>query len=156
MRNGVGETTTVRILFVYLFGGAIRTGTAYHNYVLPGVIVLCAGFGSSLTAVAVCADMTGGIIDRFRSMDISGAAVLAGHVAASLVRNAILAARLRAPPAGHPGDRVAHGDAGRHEPVAGAGVVRRPTGGVGRADRSALPAARAVNNRRGLLGTITS
>jgi hypothetical protein len=55
--------------------GAIHTGTAYHDYVLPGVLVLCAGFGSSLTAVAVCADMTDGIMDRFRSMDISGAAV---------------------------------------------------------------------------------
>jgi ABC-2 type transport system permease protein len=77
------------LLFVYLFGGAIHTGTAYHNYVLPGVLVLCAGFGASLTAVAVCEDMTNGVIDRFRSMDISGAAVLAGQVAASLVRNAI-------------------------------------------------------------------
>jgi ABC-2 type transport system permease protein len=77
------------LMFVYLFGGAIHTGTAYHNYVLPGVLVLCAGFGASLTAVAVSEDMTDGIIDRFRSMDISGAAVLSGHVAASLVRNAI-------------------------------------------------------------------
>jgi ABC-2 type transport system permease protein len=77
------------LMFVYLFGGAIHTGTAYHDYVIPGVLVLCVGFGSSLTAVQVSEDMTGGIIDRFRSMDIGGAAVLSGHVAASLVRNAI-------------------------------------------------------------------
>ncbi len=77
------------LMFVYLFGGAIHTGTAYHDYVVPGVLVLCAGFGAALTAVQVSEDMTGGIIDRFRSMDISGAAVLSGHVAASLVRNAI-------------------------------------------------------------------
>jgi len=77
------------LLFVYLFGGAINTGTRYVTYVVPGVLLLCAGFGSSLTAVAVCQDMTNGIIDRFRSMDISGAAVLTGHVAASLVRNLV-------------------------------------------------------------------
>ena len=77
------------LMFVYLFGGAIRTGTAYHNYVIPGVLVLCAGFGAALTAVHVAEDMTGGIIDRFRAMDISGAAVLSGHVAASIVRNSI-------------------------------------------------------------------
>jgi ABC-2 type transport system permease protein len=77
------------LLFVYLFGGAINTGTRYVTYVVPGVLLLCAGFGSSLTAVAVCQDMTNGIIDRFRSMDISGAAVLTGHVVASLVRNLV-------------------------------------------------------------------
>lgn len=75
------------LLFVYLFGGAIETGTEYVTYVVPGVILLCAGFGSSLTAVAVTQDMKGGIMDRFRSMDISGAAVLAGHVVASISRN---------------------------------------------------------------------
>jgi ABC-2 type transport system permease protein len=75
------------LLFVYLFGGAIHTGTKYVTYVVPGVILLCAGFGSSTTAVSVTQDMTGGIIDRFRSLDIGGAAVLAGHVAASVARN---------------------------------------------------------------------
>ncbi len=76
------------LLFVYLFGGAIHTGTAYVTYVVPGVLLLCAGFGSATTAVSVSNDMTGGIIDRFRSMDIGGGSVLAGHVAASVVRNA--------------------------------------------------------------------
>jgi ABC-2 type transport system permease protein len=78
----------IMLLFVYLFGGAIQTGTAYVTYVVPGVLLLCAGFGSSTTAVSVSHDMTGGIVDRFRSLDIGGAAVLAGHVAASVVRNA--------------------------------------------------------------------
>jgi ABC-2 type transport system permease protein len=77
------------LLFVYLFGGAIHTGTAYVNYVLPAVLVLCAGFGSALTAVRVSTDMTDGIVDRFRSMDIGGVAFLTGHVVASLVRNTI-------------------------------------------------------------------
>src|SRR5215211_8583160 len=75
------------LLFVYLFGGAIQTGTRYVTYVVPGVLLLCAGFGASMTAVSVTNDMTGGVIDRFRSMDVAGASVLAGHVAASVVRN---------------------------------------------------------------------
>jgi ABC-2 type transport system permease protein len=53
------------------------------------VLLLSAGFGASMTAVTVSNDMTGGIIDRFRSMDVAGASVLAGHVAASMVRNAL-------------------------------------------------------------------
>lgn len=75
------------LLFVYLFGGAIETGTAYVTYVLPGVLVLCSGYGASATAVSVAEDMKGGIIDRFRSMDISGRALLFGHVTASTLRN---------------------------------------------------------------------
>jgi ABC-2 type transport system permease protein len=76
------------LVFVYLFGGAIKTGTAYVNYVVPGVILLCAAFGSAATAVSVSQDMTSAIIDRLRSMDVGGAAFLAGHVWASLMRNA--------------------------------------------------------------------
>jgi ABC-2 type transport system permease protein len=75
------------LLFVYLFGGAIETGTAYVTYVVPGVILLCAGFGAATTAVTVSQDMHNGIVDRFRSMDIGGASLLAGHVAASVARN---------------------------------------------------------------------
>jgi ABC-2 type transport system permease protein len=76
------------LMFVELFGGAIDTGAGkYVTYVVPGVILLCAGFGSATTAVSVSQDMTGGIVDRLRSMDVSGAAVLGGHVAASVVRN---------------------------------------------------------------------
>ncbi|MFC7545286.1 ABC transporter permease [Plantactinospora sp. GCM10030261] len=77
------------LLFVYLFGGAIDTGTAYVTYVVPGVLLLCAGFGASTTAITVTTDMTNGVIDRFRSLDIGGAAILAGHVAASVVRNLV-------------------------------------------------------------------
>jgi ABC-2 type transport system permease protein len=77
----------IMVLFVYLFGGAIDTGTRYVTYVVPGVVLLSAGFGAATTAVSVTSDMGGGIIDRFRSLDVAGASVLAGHVAASLVRN---------------------------------------------------------------------
>jgi len=77
------------LLFVYLFGGAIQTGTKYVTYVVPGVLLLCAGFGASMTAVSVSHDMAEGIIDRFRSMDIRGTAVIAGHVVASVARNLV-------------------------------------------------------------------
>ncbi len=76
------------LLFVYLFGGAIDTGTKYVTYVVPGVLLLCTGFGAATTAVSVSADMTGGIVDRFRSMNVGAAAQLAGHVVASVARNA--------------------------------------------------------------------
>src|SRR4051812_35153685 len=67
------------LLFVYLFGGAIEIGTAkYVTYVVPGLLLLCAGYGASVTAVSVSHDMTGGIVDRFRSLDVSRAAGLAG------------------------------------------------------------------------------
>lgn len=79
------------LVFVYLFGGAIETGTKYVTYVVPGVLLLSAGFGSATTAVGVCTDLAGGIVDRFRSMDISGTAILNGHVAASAVRNMVSA-----------------------------------------------------------------
>jgi len=77
------------LVFVYLFGGAMNTGGAYVTYVVPGVILLCVGFASAQTAVSVSTDMKNGIIDRFRSMDIGAAAILAGHVTASVLRNII-------------------------------------------------------------------
>jgi ABC-2 type transport system permease protein len=84
------------LLFVYVFGGAMSaeaTSTSqYVNYVVPGLIVLCAGFGAGTTAVAVATDMSNGIVDRFRSMPISGSSVLTGHIAASLARNLLATA----------------------------------------------------------------
>jgi ABC-2 type transport system permease protein len=75
------------VTFVYLFGGAIETGTRYITYVVPGVLLLCAAVGSATTAVTVSQDLKGGIIDRFRSMDVRGITILSGHVAASVARN---------------------------------------------------------------------
>jgi ABC-2 type transport system permease protein len=80
------------LLFVYVFGGDLSTGGAYVNYVVPGLIVLCAGFGAGTTAVAVATDMTNGIVDRFRSMPIRSWSVLVGHIVASLARNLIATA----------------------------------------------------------------
>jgi ABC-2 type transport system permease protein len=77
------------LMFVYVFGGAIQTGVDYVNWVVPGIILLTAGYGSANTAVDVASDMTGGIIDRFRSLPIRPTGVLTGHVVASMVRNAV-------------------------------------------------------------------
>jgi len=77
------------LLFVTLFGGAIQTGGSYVSYVVPGVLLLSAAFGASTTAVSVTVDLTGGVVDRLRSLDVSGAAFLAGHVVASMARNAV-------------------------------------------------------------------
>ncbi|MGO9791259.1 MAG: ABC transporter permease, partial [Solirubrobacteraceae bacterium] len=77
------------LLFVYVFGGAMKTNGKYIDYVAPGLIVLRAGVGAGTTAVAVATDMTNGIVDRFRSMPITGSSVLVGHVVASLARNLV-------------------------------------------------------------------
>jgi ABC-2 type transport system permease protein len=77
------------LMFVYLFGGAIHTGLSYVDYVMPGVLLVCAGFGVGTTAVSVSSDLSGGIVDRFRSMDVRGEALLAGHVVASVLRNLV-------------------------------------------------------------------
>ncbi|WP_194396452.1 ABC transporter permease [Microbacterium atlanticum] len=75
------------VLFTYVFGGAIDPSGGYVDYVVPGIILLCAGFGAASTAVYVANDMKAGIIDRFRTMPLRSGAVLTGHVVASLLRN---------------------------------------------------------------------
>lgn len=75
------------VLFVYVFGGAIDTGTEYLAYVVPGIVLLTASFGAAQTAVSVASDVQRGIVDRFRSMPMARSAVLVGHVLASVVRN---------------------------------------------------------------------
>jgi ABC-2 type transport system permease protein len=77
------------LMFVYVFGGAIDAGTAYINYVVPGIIILCAGYGSAQTGVSVCGDMVNRIVDRFRTMPIAASSVLVGHVVASVARNLV-------------------------------------------------------------------
>jgi ABC-2 type transport system permease protein len=87
MLMAVALPIMLMLLFVYVFGGAIDTGTEYINYVLPGIILLCAAFGASTTAVSVSTDMTEGIVDRFRTLPIAQSSFLTGHVLVSVVRN---------------------------------------------------------------------
>ena len=89
---GIALPVILMLLFVYVFGGALDDTGQYVNYVVPGIILLCAGFGAAGTAVGVADDMTSGIIDRFRTMPINSAAVIGGHVVASLVRNLVATA----------------------------------------------------------------
>src|SRR4249920_1310928 len=80
----------IMVLFVYVFGGAIDTGTDnYVNYLLPGILLIAIASGISYTAVRLFTDVQRGIIDRFRSMPIAPSTILWGHVLTSLVSNAI-------------------------------------------------------------------
>ncbi|WP_303708491.1 MULTISPECIES: ABC transporter permease [Microbacterium] len=80
------------LMFTWVFGGAIDPSGAYVDYVVPGIILTCAGFGASSTAVYVANDMRTGIIDRFRTMPLRAGAVLTGHVVASVLRNLVATA----------------------------------------------------------------
>ncbi len=86
---GVILPVMLMTLFVYVFGGAIDTGTEYLNYVVPGIILLTAGFGAAQTAMTVTNDLTTGMIDRFRSLPVPIPALLSGHAVASLLRNLV-------------------------------------------------------------------
>jgi len=81
------------ILFTYGIGGAVHVPgvTHYIDYLLPGAFVLAIGFGASQTGVAIAEDLASGMIDRFRSLPITSASVLAGRVAADAVRNLVVA-----------------------------------------------------------------
>lgn len=78
------------LLFVYVFGGAIESGTDnYVNYLLPGILLIAIASGIAYTAYRLFMDKQRGIFERFHSMPIARSAVLWGHVLTSLVSNAI-------------------------------------------------------------------
>src|SRR5262245_33349419 len=80
----------IMLLFVYVFGGAIQTGTEnYVNYLLPGILLIAIASGIAYTAYRLFMDMQSGIFERFHSMPIARSAALWGHVLTSLVSNAI-------------------------------------------------------------------
>ena len=87
------------LLFVYVFGGAIQTGTAnYVNYLVPGILLIAIASGISYTAYRLFTDVQRGIIERFRSMPIAPSTLLWGHVLTSLVSNAISVVVIGVPP----------------------------------------------------------
>lgn len=75
------------LMFTYVFGGAIAPTGDYLDYVVPGIVLTCAGFGASATAVGVSQDMTTGTINRLRTMPLPSATLLIGHTVSSLARN---------------------------------------------------------------------
>jgi ABC-2 type transport system permease protein len=79
----------IMFMFVYVFGGAFNVGGHYIDYAVPGLLVMAISYGLGPTATAVNGDMTKGIINRFRAMDVSHGAVLTGHVVATTVRGLI-------------------------------------------------------------------
>jgi len=86
-------TTTIMpiafmLLFVYVFGGAIKSGSdSYVNYLLPGILLITIASGISYTAFRLFLDMKSGIFERFQSMPIARSSVLWAHVLTSLVAN---------------------------------------------------------------------
>ena len=78
------------LLFVYVFGGAIDSGTdSYVTYLLPGILVITIASGISYTAFRLYLDMESGIAERFQSMPIARSAVLWAHVLTSVVANLV-------------------------------------------------------------------
>lgn len=83
----------VLLLFAGLFGETLGAGlgpagaggTGYTDYVAPGIVLMAVASGCMATSVAVCVDVTGGIVDRFRTMAIAPSALLTGHVVASMI-----------------------------------------------------------------------
>lgn len=78
------------LLFVYVFGGAIETGTEnYVNYLLPGIMLMAIGSGIAYVAYRLFIDKSRGIFERFHSMPIARSTVLWGHVLTSIISNGI-------------------------------------------------------------------
>jgi len=89
--TAVVAPVAIMLLFVTVFGSALDStvGGAYADYVTPGVMLLCAGFGAALTATSVHTDVSKGFIDRLRTMPVRASGVIFGHVLASVLRNLI-------------------------------------------------------------------
>lgn len=76
------------LLFVYVLGGAISTGSrSYIDYMLPGILLITIASGIAYTAFRLFTDLQGGIFERFQSMPIARASTLWAHVLTSLVAN---------------------------------------------------------------------
>jgi ABC-2 type transport system permease protein/oleandomycin transport system permease protein len=78
------------LLFAYVFGGAIKTpGYDYIDFLMPGIIVQTMSFGGFVTALGLSEDLKKGLVDRFRSLPMSRAAVLAGRTLSDVATNSI-------------------------------------------------------------------
>jgi ABC-2 type transport system permease protein len=85
------------LLFVYVFGGAIQTpGFDYVDFLMPGIIVQSIAFGGFVTALGLSEDVQKGLIDRFRSLPMSRAAVLTGRTFSDVLLNCLSLAVLLA------------------------------------------------------------
>ena len=85
--NAVLLPIVIMLMFVYMLGNAFSVGVKYIDYAAPGMILLAVSYGLGATATEVNDDMTKGIINRFRVMDVSRGAVLTGHVIVTMLRS---------------------------------------------------------------------
>ncbi|MEU8074366.1 ABC transporter permease [Catellatospora citrea] len=92
--NAVLMPIILMLMFVYMFGDAFDVGVDYIDYATPGLMLLAVCYGLGATATSVNSDMTKGIINRFKVMDVSRGAVLTGHVVASVLTNVVAIAAL--------------------------------------------------------------
>ncbi|MGZ4663462.1 MAG: ABC transporter permease [Frankiaceae bacterium] len=92
--NAVLMPVVVMLMFVYVYGDAFNVGVDYIDYATPGLMLLAVCYGLGATATSVNSDMTKGIINRFKVMDVSRGAVLTGHVVASVLTNLVAIAAL--------------------------------------------------------------
>jgi len=83
--NGALMPVFIMLMFVYVLGNAFNVGEHYVEYATPGLVLLAITYGLSATAVSVNSDMTKGIINRFKVMNVSRGAVLNGHVVATML-----------------------------------------------------------------------
>jgi ABC transporter DrrB family efflux protein len=77
------------VLFRYVFGGAISTGTSYINFLMAGIFVQTVTFGASVTGLTIATDLQRGIMDRFRSLPMNKSAILNGTIFSDVVKNAL-------------------------------------------------------------------
>ena len=93
--NAILFPIILMLMFVYVFGDAFDVGGAdYVDYATPGMLMLAIVYGLSATVMAVNSDMTTGVINRFKVMDVSRSAVLTGHVFSTVLRTGLALAAI--------------------------------------------------------------
>jgi ABC-2 type transport system permease protein len=92
--NAALMPVVLMLLLVYVFGNAFNVGERYIEYATPGLILLAITYGLPAAAVSVSSDMTKGIINRFKVMNVSRGAVLTGHVAATMLGSSVAIAAI--------------------------------------------------------------
>lgn len=94
MFNAVLFPIVLMLMFVKVLGGGFDVGEAYIDYVTPGLLVMAVGYGLGATATEVNSDMTKGVINRLKVMDVSRGAMLSGHVVITTLRALVACAAI--------------------------------------------------------------
>ncbi|GGO47773.1 MULTISPECIES: ABC transporter permease [Streptomyces] len=94
MFNAILLPIVLMLMFVKVLGGGFDVGVSYIDYATPGLLVMAISYGLGATATAVNDDMTKGVINRFKVMDVSRGAMLTGHVVITTVRALVACAAI--------------------------------------------------------------